>query len=180
MINCADEIKQVKANKIPEHIGDHVEYRNGLLWWKTPKPGRFLDKPILRGYRYRSIYFEGHSYQQSRVIWFLCKGTQPKGEIDHVDGNTLNNHIDNLREATSSENICNTPVQARNKLGIKGLCVCDELGEPKLIAQVRKQGRSVRRSWSLKKKYSLEEAIALAKPWLRKTRKELHGEFAHD
>ena len=34
--------------------------------------------------------------------------------IDHIDNNKTNNHIDNLRLATHSENICNQKVNKNN------------------------------------------------------------------
>lgn len=42
-----------------------------------------------------------------RLSWFLYHGTWPSLEIDHIDGNKANNRIDNLREATSSQNKTN-------------------------------------------------------------------------
>ena len=42
-----------------------------------------------------------------RAIWALCKGRWPKETIDHLDNNPLNNHIDNLRECSQSENRLN-------------------------------------------------------------------------
>ena len=40
-------------------------------------------------------------------------------QIDHIDGNKENNHWENLRKATRTQNQCN--VEARNKLGHKNI-----------------------------------------------------------
>ena len=44
-----------------------------------------------------------------------------KNEIDHIDRNKTNNHINNLRWCNHSENNINTGVFKNNKLGIKNI-----------------------------------------------------------
>ena len=43
------------------------------------------------------------------AVWLLCKGYWPKYEIDHIDGDKMNNHIENLRDCTASDNCLNRP-----------------------------------------------------------------------
>ncbi len=42
-------------------------------------------------------------------------------QVDHIDGNQLNNQKVNLRLCTTSENICNRVKQANNTSGYKGV-----------------------------------------------------------
>jgi hypothetical protein len=42
-----------------------------------------------------------------RVIWCMVTGDWPKHEIDHVDGNKLNNRMNNLRDAPHAINTQN-------------------------------------------------------------------------
>ena len=42
-------------------------------------------------------------------------------EIDHIDGNILNNKIENLRKATRSDNMSNRKTMINNKLGVKNI-----------------------------------------------------------
>ena len=41
--------------------------------------------------------------------------------IDHIDGNSLNNRIENLREATNSQNCMNGKLRKTNKSGHKNV-----------------------------------------------------------
>jgi uncharacterized protein YigA (DUF484 family) len=41
--------------------------------------------------------------------------------IDHIDGNKLNNRIENLREASKQENCQNQKVRLTNSSGVKGV-----------------------------------------------------------
>lgn len=43
-------------------------------------------------------------YLAHRLAWLYIYGSFPKNQIDHKDGNPLNNKINNLREANHSEN----------------------------------------------------------------------------
>jgi hypothetical protein len=58
-------------------------------------------------------------------------------EIDHIDGNKENNHWENLRKSTTSENNCN--VEARNKLGHKNIHL--QSGEH-IEVRIRKNGKT--------------------------------------
>ena len=50
-----------------------------------------------------------------RLVYEVYNGEIPKGMlIDHIDNNTTNNNIDNLRLATRSENACNIKVKKNN------------------------------------------------------------------
>lgn len=42
--------------------------------------------------------------------------------VDHVNGNRINNHIDNLRWGTKQENCRNRKLSKNNTSGIKGVC----------------------------------------------------------
>jgi len=50
-----------------------------------------------------NTYYKGH-----RIIYKLVTGIEPCLPIDHIDGDVLNNKIENLREATQQENCFNS------------------------------------------------------------------------
>jgi hypothetical protein len=55
------------------------------------------------------------------IIWLLVHGKRPSGVIDHKDRNPRNNRLDNLREASSSQNAFNSKIHSNNKSGATGV-----------------------------------------------------------
>jgi len=99
------------------------EYKDGDLYWlvdmipnktKGNKAGR-LHK---NGYFRTSIAKK--LYTNHRLIFLYHYGYLPKF-VDHIDGNKLNNKIENLREATISQNAQNSKKPNNNKSGVKGV-----------------------------------------------------------
>jgi hypothetical protein len=63
-----------------------------------------------------------NSYKAHRVIWFLYYNEDPLGfEIDHIDGNTYNNHITNLRKVPREVNVRNSRKRKDNTSGHNGI-----------------------------------------------------------
>jgi hypothetical protein len=82
----------------------------GVLYWKKPKQGRVLDRPIgVRGTGnrgYQRLMINGQEHYVHRVVWALANDADPRDlDIDHVNGDPRNNHPSNLRLATRSENL---------------------------------------------------------------------------
>lgn len=107
-----------------EKLLELFDYKDGDLYWKEKINSSIdLSKPagssLSNGYR--RIKIEGETYKYHRLIWKYHYGVDPKNQIDHIDGNKLNNCIENLREATNQENSFNRGVQKNNKLGVKGV-----------------------------------------------------------
>lgn len=48
-----------------------------------------------------------HFLLYQHVVWIICKGRWPKGQLDHLNGNKLDNRIENLRECSPRENNLN-------------------------------------------------------------------------
>ena len=61
--------------------------------------GRYMSCDIWNGYKV--MHFLYH-----RVVWAVVYGYLPK-VIDHINGNSYDNHIENLREVSTSENNMN-------------------------------------------------------------------------
>jgi hypothetical protein len=85
---------------------------------------------------YRVMEIETHRYFAHRLAWFYVYGVWPKNEIDHIDHNGSNNKIDNLREATRSQNNQNRiKAQTFNSTGMIG--VSFHKSAKKYSAQIR-------------------------------------------
>ena len=70
-------------------------------------------------YRYVSIH-EIRIYAH-HIVWYLKHKRWPFPMIDHIDGNGLNNKMENLRECISEENQKNTRMYKSNSSGVTGV-----------------------------------------------------------
>ncbi len=75
----------------------------------------------LNGSGYVMLSFEGRQVRAHRTAWFIHYGEEPKGQIDHINGDRADNRIGNLRVVTNQENQMNKRVQSNNKGGTQGV-----------------------------------------------------------
>lgn len=98
-------------------------YKNGELYWnfslscKSPK-GNIAGS--IKGDGYRRIGLNKKPYLAHRLIFMMHHGYLPK-VVDHIDGNRQNNCIENLREATQSQNSHNQKLSIKNTSGYKNV-----------------------------------------------------------
>ena len=84
-----------------EIVSPTKQYFNGAHYWKG-KNERY----------YRNAHYKPHSLH--RAVWEYHNGKIPEGMvIDHIDRNTDNNQIENLRCVTLSENARNISSEAK-------------------------------------------------------------------
>jgi len=104
-----------------EELQKYFEYRDAKLYWKVKGSGILKDEcGWLDKLGYRSIGFKRKTYKAHRLVFLLHHGYLPKC-IDHIDGNPLNNAIENLREAKLIENSWNQKKRITNTTGVKGV-----------------------------------------------------------
>jgi hypothetical protein len=105
-----------------DQLNQLFTYINGSIYWKTPRKrinvGDKAGTTLSTGYR--SVLIDGKRQMEHRVIFMMHHGFLPK-ELDHIDGNSLNNKIENLREATRSSNMQNTKLLTKNKSKCKNV-----------------------------------------------------------
>ena len=104
-----------------------------------------------------------------RLAWFLHTGEQPPSQIDHINGDGVDNRWDNLRCADYSTNQMNTGVTKKSSTGVKGVYPVKRGGA--FCAEIRVNGVRLQ-------KYSKD--LQYLKQWVTAKRKELHGQYAHD
>jgi hypothetical protein len=66
---------------------------------------------------YFTLSFEGKTFLAHRIIWTLHHGVAPTGLIDHINGQKWDNRIENLREATHTQNRWNAHIRKSNSTG---------------------------------------------------------------
>lgn len=132
------------------------ESPTGLVWTKKTNDNVVIGSPALRalsnGY-YRGQVM-GKNYAAHRVVFFLYHGRWPDGEIDHINGDRLDNRPLNLREADRSLNSANRG---------KGYYITKE---GTYRAQIKCRGKVVTKTC-----YSVEEAEA----WRAEQRRAMYG-----
>lgn len=73
-----------------------------------------------RAKQYLHIMVDRGVYQAHRLVWLYVHGVWPE-EIDHIDGDSLNNKLENLRNVTHAENCKNKRKNRNNMSGITGV-----------------------------------------------------------
>ena len=97
-----------------------ADRRFNSLFAGKPAGSVWHDKK--RGQRYVKIQINGQRYRAHRLAWIVSKGPIPDGhDVDHRNGDSLDNRLDNLRPATRSQNIMNSRLRSDNTSGLKGV-----------------------------------------------------------
>ena len=108
-----------------ELLHHYFDYKNGHLYWKNVV---HLNQSHLIGEKagfihstgYRHITFMNKQHKAHRLIWMYVYGKIPK-EIDHINGNREDNHLENLRSVTRSQNQFNKIKSSNNTSGYRGV-----------------------------------------------------------
>lgn len=133
-----------KAHPTPEELRQLLRYEpeTGKLFWKQRDVSLFEDRGNgaaanaaswnaryagaealtalnAAGYRHGAVF--GCKLRAHRVAWALVHGQWPQGEIDHINGITDDNRLENLREVTGQENQRNSKRPANNTSGVVGV-----------------------------------------------------------
>lgn len=96
---------------------------------KTKKSGDEAGSiALMMGKPYRIISIKRKTYMSHRIVWLLAYGEWPLSDIDHIDGNGLNNKIDNLRAVSKTENQRNRKLGKNNTSGHAGVSYNKKIG----------------------------------------------------
>jgi len=99
-----------------------------------PIEGRFVWRFSIKGHvkqgqlagswdthGYWVIGLDGQNYLAHRLAWLWVYGRWPTGELDHINSRRDDNRINNLRQATRSQQRHNAPINKNTKNGFKGV-----------------------------------------------------------
>lgn len=142
------------------------DYVDGQLIAKTNNNKRKAGDALrsITGKGYLGGRINGRTYRVHRLVFLYFHGFMPP-QVDHIDGNRTNNRIENLREATSSQN--NQNRKPTGSSGIKGVVWHKQ--SKKWVASICVNRKSVHLGSFL----SIEDAALVA----NKARQSAHGEF---
>lgn len=145
------------------------EYKNGELYWKKSIRTGWNGKQAgsLKPSKYKQVQINKKMHLVHRLIFLYHHGYLPDC-IDHIDNNQLNNSIENLREATKSQNAINRKL-VKNFSGIKG--VSWKKREKKWIVRLQING--------IRKEFGSYYDIDYAKFVANAMRYKYHKEFAN-
>jgi hypothetical protein len=136
----ADFIKQDWVKKYLISILVYCPETGSLTWanrnWEhfdTNFAGKTVGKPRFSKHDYKlstaglSIKGARFTFVTSRLCWLVYTGDWPENTIDHIDRNTFNNKMENLRDVTQAVNNANRGCYKGN-----------------VFTNIRKRGRSWR------------------------------------
>jgi hypothetical protein len=120
--------------------------------------------------RYRAIRIDGRQYLVHRIVWLMHHGTIPElpHMIDHVNRESLDNRIENLRICSRIQNLANARLHPNNKSGYRGV---HRRPSGKWRAAIHVSGKTI--------VLGIFDDPAVAARAYDAARLELSGEYAH-
>jgi hypothetical protein len=155
------------------HLFEYDKETGNLIWKIKPSRRGHSVKAgdiagTLKSHGYLCVGINYNSYRAHRLIFLMHKGYLPK-TIDHINGDKLDNRIENLRAATVGQNQHNRKTNANNTSGYKG--VSWNKAQKKWTARITLERKIIHLGYFA----NVEEAAEV----VRKAREELHGSFAN-
>lgn len=153
-----------------------VDYKAGRLRWKAPPKNHAQRVGNEVGYlligkgknkSYWQIRANGGTYKRSRVIFFMAHGRWPTPAVDHINGDSTDDRLSNLRECTQSQNTANSRDKCRITNLPKGVYLTKQ---GRYMARITKDGATTN--------LGTFDTIGRAMDVYAAARKEAFGDFA--
>lgn len=146
-----------------QRLHELFDYADGELVRRAGRKGGSVNK---RGYKILCVDYK--MYKAHRLVFLYHNGYLPD-QIDHADGDKLNNRIENLRPATNGQNCMNRGVMRNNTSGAKGVFWDKEAGKWRVAVRFG----TVLKSFGRFVDFELAELVATM------AREKYHGAFAN-
>lgn len=89
------------------------------------------------GYRHGMAF--GTKIRANRAAWAITHGYWPNLVIDHINQNSLDDRLENLREVSKSENARNARLPSDNTSGVIGVSFCKKSGSWRAYINARSE-----------------------------------------
>jgi len=146
------------------------DYKDGLLFWKSKRNGIKPNKQAgwlsENGYWY--IKVNKQIFRRHRIVFAMHHGFMPEF-IDHINGIKNDDKIENLREATKTQNQYNTKLRKNNTSGVKGITWHKRIEKWAIQITVNKKKHHI----------GYFDDIELAELVIQEARNKYHKEFAN-
>ena len=115
-------------------IRDLFDYADGKLFWRKSRGTRGVAGAVagcapIKSHAYHRVVINRRVMYRHRLVWVWHNGAIPDGlVVDHINGDTTDDRIENLRLATHRQNACNRKVHTNNKSGYKGVDYVPQFG----------------------------------------------------
>lgn len=108
---------------------DALEYNaeTDELFWKLARGNKKAGSKagVINGKGYLCVQLGGKNYLAHRLIWIMVYGIEPADQIDHINGNKIDNRLCNLRDVTNRQNQYNQrKPRSDNQSGYLGVSQC--------------------------------------------------------
>lgn len=134
-------------------------------------------RPTKRGTDYWCVGLSLKVHRAHRIVWELVRGPIPDGMvIDHIDGDGLNNNIENLRIVTDTINRRNSTTRSDNSSGVSGVRYRTDRNSYAVTCYAINGSRQTK-TFSCRK-YGRDEAFKLATSWRAERMISLNSEGA--
>jgi hypothetical protein len=153
-----------------DYLHSVFEIKDGRLYNKVQRNSRVKVGELAgsNSGAYRLVFLNAIPWQVHRILFYMAHKFNPV-TVDHIDGDKKNNHIDNLRAATVSQNCANKRLTKANKSGVKGVSWSKK--HNKWYACIRKN--------RINKNLGYFDNLNDAKEFIGLARDMLHQEFAN-
>lgn len=147
----------------------------GVFYWITPPSGHSellgeeagCARPGVTGKAYHNIQIHGVKYKRSRLAFLYMQGCWPSNQIDHINGDSLDDRWFNLRDVTATQNAWNHKKRAKRSdlpMGVRA----NKSG--RFSARIAVNGQSIQ--------IGTFDTAQQAEEAYRKAREKYYGEFA--
>lgn len=148
-----------------DYVDGHLIWKNKTSAYSNNNIGKVAGSKSKR-FRYLRVKVASNMYLIHRLVFLWHHGFIPE-KTDHINRDSFDNRIENLRECTASQNMMNSKVRSDSKTGVKG--VHWSKSRMKWHVHIGFEGK--------KKHLGSFESLTEAETVAISARNKLHGEF---